>query len=117
MQFKVFLLVAAIAAAPTPTLTAASQPPDDEEETTPCEAAAIEIAEAANRTSDPFSRTDNQAKSCGVLLRGIKELREMSCPGEIVQLVVDAQKQSKDVLDGLNDVYDYRFNCFVPDFL
>jgi hypothetical protein len=125
MRIKTILLVAAIAAAPAPTLAAASQPPDEQEqETTPCERTAIEIAEhatrfteAANNTNDPFQRTDNQAKSCGVLLRGIKELREKSCPAEIVQLAVDAQKQAEEVLDKLNELYDYRFNCFVPDFL
>jgi hypothetical protein len=126
MRIKTILLIAAIAVAPAPMLVAASQPPDDddEQEATPCERTAIEIAEhatrfseAANNTSDPFQRTDNQAKSCGVLLRGIKELREMSCPAEIVQLAVDAQKQAEETLDKLNEVYDYRFNCFVPDFL
>lgn len=122
MRIKLLAIVAVAALALGP--VHAGPPDDEQQEATPCEAKAISIAERAtrfteraNNTTIPFDIADNAAKSCGVLVRGIQELRDMGCPAEIVQLAVDAQKESKETLDSINDHYDFRFNCFVPEFL
>src|SRR5262249_32145756 len=128
MRFKTMILLVAAATLLGPPYSAALQPPqqadDQEQQETPCEKAAIAIAEhansfmeSANRTSDPFNRNDNVAKACGVLVRGMKQLSEMSCPQDIIQLAVDSQKETQHTLDKLNELYEYHFNCFVPEFL
>lgn len=124
MRLKMLVVLACIAAAQTE--THAAQPPEDAENEpmTPCESAAIAIAEharklsaRANASTIPFDRADGAAKACGVLVRGIKELSEMSCPRALIDMVIEAQKESQETLDLINETYDFRFNYFVPDFL
>jgi hypothetical protein len=126
MQIRSVLLIVALALAPAPILAAPSPLPEYQQaqDSTPCEDAATAIAEhatsfirRANDATVPFDIADGTAKACGVLLRGIKELRDMSCPQSLVDLVVNGHKEIQETLDAINQKYSYRFSCFVPDFL
>lgn len=121
MRFKMMILLAAFVAAPSS--MHASQPPDEAPQT-PCEEAGTAIAnhatqyiKSADKALDPLEQVQDIGKACGVLLRGIAELRQMSCPQHVVDGIANGRTQVEELLDSLNEKYDYRVKCFVPDFL
>ena len=121
MRIKL-LTIAAVAALVLGPVHAVPSNNEQQQEPTPCEAKAIAIGERTIRYQEraksdvPFTIGDNIGKSCGVLLRGIQELRDMSCPEDIVAVLVEAQKHARVALNNVNERYDMNFSCFVPEF-